>query len=74
MSDRGIGIEPAQLGRIFDRFYQIDSSSTRRFRGAGMGLSMVRDLLKLLGGSIDVESQPGEGSTFTARLPVSAPR
>ena len=72
VSDEGIGIDPEQLPRIFDRFYQVDSSSTRRFPGAGLGLSMVSDLLTQLGGTIVVESAPGSGSTFTVRLPVRA--
>jgi signal transduction histidine kinase len=71
--DRGIGIERDEIGRIFDRFYQVDSSSTRRFRGAGLGLSMVRDLVRHLGGTVSVESVPGEGSTFNVRLPMQAP-
>jgi signal transduction histidine kinase len=73
VTDRGIGIEPDNLGRIFDRFYQVDSSTTRRFAGAGLGLSMVRDLLGRLGGTISVDSVVGEGSTFTVRLPTSMP-
>ena len=71
--DDGIGIEPAELTRIFDRFYQVDSSTTRQFRGAGLGLSMVRDLLGHLGGRIEVVSEPGRGSTFTIHLPGQAP-
>ena len=72
VTDHGIGIEPAKLGRIFDRFYQVDSSITRQFSGAGLGLSMVHDLLEHLGGTIVVESTLGEGSRFTVRLPISA--
>jgi two-component system sensor histidine kinase SenX3 len=68
--DHGIGITPEQEQRIFERFYQGDSSTTRRFRGAGLGLSMVRDLLNHLGGTIELETEPGTGSTFTVRLPI----
>ena len=68
--DRGVGIPPERLERIFDRFYQVDSSTTRAFRGAGLGLSLARDLLDHLGGTIEVASEPGSGSTFTVRLPV----
>jgi signal transduction histidine kinase len=68
--DHGVGIPAEQLERIFERFYQVDSSSTRTFRGAGLGLSLVADLLAHLGGTIDVASSEGEGSTFTVTLPV----
>jgi signal transduction histidine kinase len=61
------------MERIFDRFYQVDSSSTRRFSGAGLGRSMVRDLVHHLGGTVTVQSVHGEGSTFTVRLPIHAP-
>jgi len=71
--DHGIGIDPEQVDRIFDRFYQVDSSSTRRFAGAGLGLSMVKDLAGALGGVITVESDLGDGSMFRVRLPVWAP-
>jgi signal transduction histidine kinase len=68
--DYGIGIPPDELPRIFDRFYQVDSSSTRTFRGAGLGLSLVRDLLDHLGGTIDVQSTPGDGSKFLVTIPI----
>jgi signal transduction histidine kinase len=71
--DEGIGIDPAELNRIFDRFYQVDSSTTRKFRGAGLGLSMVRDLVGHLGGRIEVDSTPGAGSSFTVHLPGTVP-
>jgi len=68
--DHGIGIPPDELPRIFERFYQVDSSSTRTFRGTGLGLSLVQDLLGHLGGTIEVRSEPGRGSTFTVTMPV----
>jgi signal transduction histidine kinase len=74
VQDYGVGISAQELPKIFDRFYQVDSSSTRSFRGAGLGLSLVQDLLDHLGGRIDVVSQPGEGSRFTVRLPIRHPR
>jgi signal transduction histidine kinase len=68
--DQGIGIPPHELARVFDRFYQVDSSTTRAFRGTGLGLSLVKDLLEQLGGTVEVDSEPGIGSTFTVRLPL----
>ncbi len=73
VSDRGIGIQPEKLDRIFEPFYQVDSSTTRRFPGAGLGLPMVRELLEHLGGTIEVQSELNRGSTFTVRLAVKAP-
>jgi signal transduction histidine kinase len=71
--DHGIGIPEEELPQIFDRFYQIDSSSTRAFRGTGLGLSLVRDLLRHLGGSIEVESRVNQGSLFTVTIPSHHP-
>ena len=71
--DQGIGIPPSELGHIFDRFYQVDSSPTRRYMGVGLGLSLVRDLVRDLGGSLAVASRQGEGSTFTVRIPTRHP-
>jgi PAS domain S-box-containing protein len=69
ITDRGIGIPKEAHSRIFDRFYQVDASSTRRFGGAGLGLALAKELVTLHGGTILVESAEGRGSTFTVRLP-----
>jgi signal transduction histidine kinase len=71
--DRGIGIPVGEHERIFDPFYQVDSSTTRAFSGLGLGLSLVRDLVHQLDGTIEVESAPGAGSTFTVTLPLVHP-
>ncbi|HEU5086989.1 MAG TPA: HAMP domain-containing sensor histidine kinase, partial [Roseiflexaceae bacterium] len=69
--DNGIGIPEREQRRIFDRFYQVSRSLTRERGGIGLGLSLVRDLVKSLGGLIWVESREGEGSTFSVALPHS---
>jgi len=69
VADTGIGIEPGQLDRIFERFQQAEDSVTRKYGGTGLGLSIVKDLVHLLQGSITVESQPGQGTRFLLILP-----
>ena len=71
VSDTGIGIAPGQIDRLFDKFIQADSSTTRRFGGTGLGLAICRELCDAMGGSIRAESQPGLGSTFTVDLPLA---
>ncbi len=68
--DTGVGIPSEKLDQIFDVFSQADSSSTRRFGGAGLGLAIARSLTDMLGGSLTVESEAGEGSQFTLCLPL----
>ncbi len=67
--DTGIGIPTDRLPYIFDRFYQVDSSSTREHEGTGIGLALTKELIVLHRGSIEVESIEGQGTTFTVRLP-----
>ncbi|MET0258445.1 MAG: ATP-binding protein, partial [Methylobacterium sp.] len=71
--DTGIGMTPEQLERLFERFSQADASTTRRFGGTGLGLSLTKAFSAMLGGDVAVESRAGEGSTFTLTLPASAP-
>jgi two-component system, sensor histidine kinase RpfC len=68
--DTGIGIPLSQQERLFERFVQVDSSSKRKFGGTGLGTSIARDLTELMGGTINVLSAPGQGSTFRVELPM----
>lgn len=68
--DTGVGIAPEKHSAIFEPFTQADGSNTRSFGGAGLGLSLVRNLVKAMGGQISLESQPGTGSIFYVTLPL----
>ncbi len=70
VSDSGIGISNAQVAKIFEPFFQVDSSSTRAFGGTGLGLTLAKAYVEAHGGRIWVESSPGAGSTFTASFPI----
>jgi PAS domain S-box-containing protein len=74
VADRGIGIEEKDLDRIFDRFYQVDSASTRQVGGSGLGLAICKAIVEAHDGEIWAESQPGMGSTFHFTLPIAHPR
>jgi two-component system phosphate regulon sensor histidine kinase PhoR len=70
VQDTGLGIPPEAIPRIFDRFYQVDSSTTRQHGGTGLGLAIVKRILDAHGAPIRVESLPGTGTTFSIRFPV----
>ena len=73
VEDRGIGIAAEHLPRIFEKFYMVDGSIARRVGGTGVGLYLVREIVRLHHGSVEVKSLPGEGSTFSVRLPRQFP-
>jgi signal transduction histidine kinase/CheY-like chemotaxis protein len=70
VADTGIGMTPEQISRLFQEFTQADSSTTRKYGGTGLGLAITDRLCKMMGGSIAVDSRPGEGTTFTVILPA----
>jgi two-component system OmpR family sensor kinase len=72
VSDEGPGLEAAEAARVFERFYRADKSRTRAQGGSGLGLSIVAALVAAHGGQVDVVTAPGEGATFTVRLPLAS--
>jgi signal transduction histidine kinase/CheY-like chemotaxis protein len=70
VSDSGIGIPRDQIGKIFNRFHQVDGTTTRRFGGVGLGLAIVKSILDAHGAAIHVESEEGKGTVFNFRLPL----
>ena len=72
VSDTGIGISPERAAKLFTPFTQVDASNTRKYGGTGLGLAICRQLAELMGGTITVESRPGQGSTFRCCVPLEA--
>lgn len=70
VKDTGKGIKPKELGRVFDRFYQVNSTHIRKGEGTGIGLALVKELVKLMGGHIKVKSIEGKGAEFFFQLPI----
>jgi len=68
--DTGIGISPDKIEHLFERFYQIDGSTKRRYGGMGLGLSLVKEIAEAHGGKVSVQSEVGRGSSFTVILPI----
>jgi len=70
ITDNGVGISKERMGKLFDRFYQVDGSHTRESEGTGIGLALTKELVELHKGKIKVDSNEGEGTTFTVLLPL----
>ncbi|MFO7733947.1 MAG: ATP-binding protein, partial [Candidatus Aminicenantes bacterium] len=68
--DRGVGIDPKERARIFEKFYRVPTRENQSLPGTGLGLSLVAHIAKAHGGSVRVESAPGQGSTFSIILPL----
>jgi len=68
--DTGIGIRPADFSRLFVEFQQLDSGSARRYEGTGLGLALTKKIVEFQGGTVEVASEPGQGSVFTVTLPL----
>ena len=73
VEDTGIGMTPEQQARVFEEFVQADESTTRKFGGTGLGLTLVKKFSALLGGNLLLHSVPGEGTRFTLKLPLAGP-
>jgi signal transduction histidine kinase len=72
VSDTGVGVPEEHLGRLFERFHRVPGTEGRSYEGSGIGLALVRDLVELHGGTIEVTSEVGRGTTFTVRIPFGS--
>src|SRR4029078_10273290 len=72
--DDGVGISPVHLGRLFERFYRVDTGRSRELGGTGLGLSIVKHLVEAMGGTIDVTSVVHQGTTFDVKIPDASTR
>jgi two-component system phosphate regulon sensor histidine kinase PhoR len=70
VTDRGPGIQAVHVPRLFERFYRVDKGRSRNLGGTGLGLAIVKRVAMLHGGSVDVKTEPGAGSTFYIRIPI----
>jgi signal transduction histidine kinase len=73
VADTGMGISEKNLPHVFDRFWQADGSSKRKYQGVGIGLALVKELVEIQNGTVEVKSQEGKGTTFTVTLPLETP-
>jgi len=73
VADTGEGIPASELPRVFERFYRVDKARARQTGGTGLGLAIVRHVAEAHGGTVRVDSELGQGSTFTVALPVAGP-
>ena len=68
--DHGCGIDAEHLPRLFERFYRVDKARSRQMGGTGLGLAIVKHIAQAHGGTVSVDSMPGQGATFTIRIPL----
>jgi signal transduction histidine kinase len=71
VSDTGVGMTPAQMDRLFEAFAQAEASTTSKYGGTGLGLAITKHFSQMMGGDVTVQSELGQGSTFTVRLPAT---